>query len=286
MADTKNILVTGANGQLGMEFRLLEKSFPQYQFFFVGKEDLNICNPAEVSALFDNNEIAVCINCAAYTLVDKAEAEKDLAYAVNATAVATVAKECTRAGALLFHISTDYVFAGNGIVPYKETDPTHPINIYAASKLAGEEFVREYCKEAIIIRTSWVYSQYGNNFVKTMRRLMSEKKELGIVADQLGCPTYAADLAAAVMHIISIPLPPPGTYHYCNQGVISWYDFALAIKQITHSACKLHPIVTSAYPTPALRPHYSALDTSAFRQTFGIEIPKWKESLEICLAAL
>ena len=269
-----------------MEFRLLEKSFPHYQFLFVAKEELDICNAGEVSAFFKNNEIAVCINCAAYTLVDKAETQKDLAYAVNATAAATLAVECAKAGTLLFHISTDYVFAGNGTVPYKETDPTHPINIYAASKLAGEEFVRKYCKNAIIIRASWVYSRYGNNFVKTMRRLMSEKKELGIVADQLGCPTYAADLAAAVMHIISMPLPLAGTYHYCNQGVISWYDFALAIKQITHSDCELHPIVTFAYPTPALRPHYSALDTSALRQTFGIEIPGWKESLQICLAAL
>jgi dTDP-4-dehydrorhamnose reductase len=283
----KHILVTGANGQLGMEFRALEKRFHGSRFLFTTREELPLNNLGAIESYFAKNAITHCINCAAYTAVDKAETEIEEAFSINAEAVGKLAEACQSHKAIFIHISTDYVFNGEGSNPYTETDPTSPVSIYGSSKLKGEALAREYCEESIIIRTSWVYSRYGKNFVRTMMRLMAEKESIGVVSDQFGAPTYAADLAAAILQIIEkFEHPAAGIYHYSNQGLISWYDFALAIKEISKSNCIVNPIESAAYPTPAKRPHYSVLDTTKFRKTFDINIPEWKESLEKCMALL
>ncbi|MCP9753204.1 dTDP-4-dehydrorhamnose reductase [Ferruginibacter sp. HRS2-29] len=286
MNSNKNILVTGANGQLGTEFRQLEKTYSEFNFLFVSRDELSIGDAAAVAEYFSVNKIDVCINCAAYTAVDKAETEKLTAFEINATAAGNLAEVCSRYGTRFIHISTDYVFPGNGEQPYKETDDTHPINVYAASKLEGEKLVIAANPGAIIIRTSWVYSSFGKNFVKTMLRLMAEKETIGVVSDQMGCPTYAADLADAIMCIIAENNFVAGIYHYCNQGVISWFEFATAIKTISGSKCLVNPIATQDYPTPAMRPHYSALDTAKFSGTFNIVIPAWEDSLRKCIGML
>lgn len=280
------ILVTGANGQLGMEFRQLEKDFPGFQFLFVAKDELSIDDGNKTGQFFTAHLPDYCINCAAYTAVDKAETEMGTAYTVNALAVGVLAKVCKKFNAKLFHISTDYVFAGNGNRPYTENDETAPLNYYGYSKRCGEEKAFENNDQVIILRTSWVYSSFGKNFVKTMLRLMSEKESIGVVADQYGSPTYAADLAHAILKIIEGKQFVPGTYHYCNNGIINWHQFATAIKEITHSTCTVNAISTADYPTPAKRPAYSALDTDKFQTTFSINIPDWKESLEKCLQIL
>ena len=287
MSTQKHILVTGANGQLGMEFRALEKSYPGYHFLFATREELPVNDEDAINAFFVKNVISHCINCAAYTAVDKAETEPEEAFKINAEAVKKLAEACQSHEALFIHISTDYVFNGEGSSPYSETDPTSPVSVYGSSKLKGEALAREYCEETIIIRTSWVYSRYGKNFVKTMMRLMAEKDSIGVVSDQFGAPTYAADLAEAILQIINrFEKPASGIYHYSNLGLISWFDFARAIKEISKSNCIVNPIETAAYPTPARRPHYSVLDTTKLRKTFGINIPEWKESLEKCMALL
>ncbi|MEO7264129.1 MAG: dTDP-4-dehydrorhamnose reductase [Ferruginibacter sp.] len=283
MSLKKNILVTGADGQLGMEFRDLEKTFPYFNFYFVSRTDLSITDNQALENYFANAKIDVCINCAAYTAVDKAETEMDAAMQVNAVGAANVALVCSMYETKLFHISTDYVFDGKAGKPYKETDMVNPVGAYGLTKLAGEKAVQDAHSSAIIIRTSWVYSSHGKNFVKTMVRLMQEKESIGVVNDQFGSPTYAADLALAIMHIIEADDFVPGIYHYCNEGVISWYEFATAIKSFLQSTCKVNAIPTAEYPTPAARPAYSALNTERFFQTFGIAIPGWKESLQKCL---
>ncbi len=286
MRPIKNILITGAAGQLGSEFHALKDHFPQYNFLFAGRQDLSIENEDSVARYFSSHIIDCCINCAAYTAVDKAEAEQEQAIGINATAVGNLAAVCKEKQALFFHFSTDYVFDGGASEPYKETDATQPVNFYGHTKLMGEQAAIHHNSEAIIIRTSWVYSSFGKNFVKTMLRLMSEKESIGVVADQYGCPTYAGDLAAAVMQIISASNFRPGIYHYCNDGVISWYDFAKTIQELSGSNCQVNPITTSAYPTPAARPHYSALDTSTIKKEFSITGVAWKQSLKTCLALL
>ena len=286
MHHLKNILVTGANGQLGMEFRALEKKFPGCQFLFAGKSELSIENVFSVKEYFNNHVIDFCINCAAYTAVDNAEEEKDIATAINVTAVGNLAAVCKEFNTVFFHFSTDYVFNGEATEPYKETDSTDPVNYYGNTKLQGELAALQNNQNAIIIRTSWVYSSFGKNFVKTMLRLMSEKDQVGVVADQFGCPTYAGDLAAAVMKIIEGENVIPGIYHYCNDGIISWYDFALAIKEFSHSACTINAIETSAYPTPAARPHYSALNIAKIKNTYSLQAMPWRKSLERCIAQM
>ena len=287
MSRKKNILVTGANGQLGMEFRTISMLYPGYDFLFTTKEDLSIIDTANVESFFSTHDIAYCINCAAYTAVDKAEAEKEIAFENNGTAVGNLAAVCKKVGSRFIHISTDYVFNGNATEPYKETDETDPVNIYGASKLQGETEALKNNQETILIRTSWVYSSFGKNFVKTMLRLMSEKESISVVSDQVGCPTYANDLAEAIMKIISEnEKPMGGIYNYSNRGVISWYEFALAIKEISESSCTVNPVSSSQYPTPAKRPNYSVLDTTKIQQVFNIEIPFWKDSLEKCIALL
>ncbi len=288
MQSVKNILVTGAGGQLGKEFGVLAEKFAQYNFYFVTKDALPIDDFDAVKKYMQQNAIDCCINCAAYTAVDKAETETEKAFLINAAAAANLAAVCQQQNALFVHFSTDYVFNGNGTQPYKETDITAPVNAYGQSKLKGEELVLQNHPAAVVIRTSWVYSQFGNNFVKTMLRLMKERESINVVSDQVGCPTYAADLANAVMQIITTAKNKAlgGIYNYCNEGVISWYDFAVAIKEMSNSNCAVNPIPSSQYPTPAKRPYYSVLDTSLIKSTFGVTIPRWKESLWQCLKLL
>ena len=281
-----NILVTGANGQLGQEFQQLEKNFPFLNFLFVSKNELSVADENAVDAFFKNNQIDICINCAAYTAVDKAETEKETAIAVNAIAVGYLAKACKNHNAKFIHISTDYVFDGKGIKPFTENDQTNPVNFYGQTKLSGELNAIKENEETIIIRTAWVYSSFGNNFVKTMIRLMNERESIGVVNDQYGCPTFAADLAQAIMQIIVGNNFIAGIYHYSNKGKISWYDFAKEISQQINSHCVVNEITTSQFPTPASRPSYSVLDTSKIAETFNITIPEWKESLQKCLALL
>ena len=257
------------------------------QFLFASKDELSITDPVSVEKFFLQNKIDHCFNCAAYTAVDKAETETAIAFESNGTAVGKLAAVCEKNDALFIHISTDYIFNGNATEPYKETNATDPVNAYGASKLSGETEAFKNNPATIIIRTSWVYSSFGKNFVKTMLRLMSEKERISVVNDQLGCPTYANDLAAVMMKIIATnEEPQPGIYNYCNRGIISWYEFALAIKEISGSSCIVDPVPSSGYPTPAKRPNYSVLDTSKIQQVFNIDIPFWKDSLEKCIAII
>ena len=279
------ILVTGANGQLGSELQVLAPGFTDYQFLFVTKDELNIADATATAKYFSEPSINFCINCAAYTAVDKAETEQENAFLINADAVATLARVCEKNNAQLIHISTDYVFDGTASQPYKETDKTNPVSIYGKSKLKGEVLAIQNCSSTIIIRTAWLYSSFKNNFVKTMLRLMKEKESINVVSDQLGCPTHAADLAAAIMRIITSNQSHknPGIYHYTNAGITNWYKFAVAIKKITGSNCVVNPITTAQYPTAAKRPAYSVLDTVKITSTFGLAIPAWEDSLKRCL---
>lgn len=282
----QKILVTGANGQLGKELKRIAPSFPQFEFIFLSREDMPIHHFELVRNTFNIYKPQYLINCAAYTAVDRAEQEKDLAMQVNGEAVGVMAAICHQSNCRFLHISTDYVFDGKASVPYKEDDPVNPQSVYGASKLEGEQQAIKFDPTCIVIRTSWVYSEYGKNFVKTMMKLMSEKEEINVVNDQLGSPTYAADIAEAVMQIISSGRWKSGLYNYSNEGIISWYDFAIAIKELTGSSCKVNPIPTSQFPTPAKRPAWSVFDKSKIRQTFGIEPKSWKASLEFCISRL
>lgn len=283
MNNPVKILVTGANGQLGKELKQLSSSFPQFEFQFLSREDLPIHHFELVRNFFNVYHPAYLINCAAYTAVDRAESEKELAFQVNGEAVGVLAAVCKEKNCRFIHISTDYVFDGTATTPYKEDHPTNPQSVYGASKLEGEQQAFRFNPDSIVIRTAWVYSEFGKNFVKTMLKLMQERDELNVVSDQVGSPTYAADLAAAILHIISFGKWKAGIYHYSNEGVISWYDFAVAIKELTGSNCKVNAIPTSAYPTPAKRPAYSVLDKSKIMATFDLLIPGWKNSLATCL---
>lgn len=282
----KTILVTGANGQLGREMQVIAAAYPAYHFLFVAKEILPIDDVDAVKKYFVDHHIDVCVNCAAYTAVDKAETETASAFAINGTAVGNLASQCKEYNARFINISTDYVFDGTATAPYKEDHPVNPVNAYGASKLKGEELALQNNPDSIIIRTSWVYSSFGNNFVKTMLRLMKDRESINVVEDQRGSPTYAADLAAAIIHIISGGNTTAGIYNFSNSGVITWHEFAVAIKELSGSNCVVNPIPSSQYPTPAKRPAYSVMDTSKITSTFGITIPAWKESLKKCIAIL
>ena len=281
------ILVTGANGQLGRELQVLAATHPQYHFIFADRTVLPIDDPHQVDAFFAAHHPTVCINCAAYTAVDKAETDKEAAFRINGDAPGYLAAACHRHDAKLIHISTDYVFAGDSATPLSETDPTGPINTYGASKLAGEEKAMENHPDGtVIIRTAWVYSEFGNNFVKTMIRLMKERPSINVVDDQLGSPTYAADLAATILEILAYPLFIPGIYHYSNEGRISWYQFALAIRDHLGSTCTVNPIPSSQFPTPAKRPHYSLLDKALIRNTYQLSIRDWETALAVCMSKI
>jgi dTDP-4-dehydrorhamnose reductase len=292
MTKTKPIIiVTGANGQLGMEIKQLSAQYPFFSFLFLAKSDLSIGDDELVRNYFESVGADYCINCAAYTAVDKAETEKELAMLINGTAVGILAAVCAATHTRLVHISTDYVFDGSSTTPYKEIDPTKPVNFYGLTKLKGEELCLNNNADSLIIRTAWVYSAFGNNFVKTMLRLMKERASIGVVNDQVGSPTYAANLAIVILDIIDQVESgksnwQPGIYHYSNEGTISWYDFALAIKNITGSECQVNAINTAAYPTPAKRPAYSVFDKQKIKSVYQVNIPNWKESLAICLQRL
>ncbi len=279
------ILVTGANGQLGKEIRQLAPLYPVLQFLFTDIDELDITNEQTVATIVKDNGIDCILNCAAYTAVDKAEQEPDTAFLVNTGAAGNLARVAAATNCLLIHVSTDYVFSGTACKPYTESDPTAPNGIYAKSKLAGEEAVRHHANRALIIRTSWLYSEFGHNFVKTIIKYGQERGMLKVVADQTGTPTYAGDLARAILTIIAENKDLHGVslYHYSNEGVASWYDFAMAIIELTGIQCRVHPITTAEYPLPAPRPWYSVLDKSAIKKRFGIEIPYWRESVKYCL---
>ena len=288
MAEKNTILVTGANGQLGNEMLVISAAYPEYNFLFVTKDALSIDDAEAVKNYFASHTIDYCVNCAAYTAVDKAETEPEKAMLINGTATGNLAAMCKSYNALFIHVSTDYVFDGTATIPYTEDFSVKPVNTYGATKLKGEELAQQQNPGTIIIRTSWVYSSFGNNFVKTMLRLMKEKEQLKVVSDQVGCPTYAADLAAAIMQVITSgkAAAQPGIYNYSNTGVINWYQFADAIKELSGSKCLVNPIPSSNYPTPAKRPSYSVMDTTKIQQTFDISIPAWKDSLKKCLQLL
>lgn len=279
-------MVTGANGQLGKELRQLESQWPQFEFLFLSREDLPIHHFELVRNFFKGAHPSYLINCAAYTAVDKAEQEKELAYQINAEAVGVLAAVCKEYNCRFIHVSTDYVFDGTGSRPYTEEDPTSPQSIYGASKLEGEKQAMEFNPETIIIRTSWVYSSFGKNFVKTILRLLQEKPAIKVVGDQVGSPTYAADLAKAILQIVSVNNWKSGIYNYSNEGVISWHTFAKAIAELTGSATPIQAIPTTEYPTPAKRPAWSVLDKSKIKAVYGLEIRDWKDALKDCLALL
>ena len=285
---SKHVLVTGANGQLGRELRELSRYFSDYDFTFIARDELDLSDASAINAWFANKTFDVVINCAAYTAVDKAETEAELAFAINTTAVQTLAQIAKQQGISMLHISTDYVFAGDSCKPYQETDATCPQGVYGQSKLDGELTMLAINPDrSVIIRTSWVYSRFGNNFVKTMVRLGKERRELSVIYDQVGTPTSAKDLALVLLMIIDSPQlqSQSGTeiYHYSNEGVCSWYDFAIAIFKSAPIRCKVKPIETKDYPTPAKRPHYSLLNKAKIKNTFDLTIPYWKDSLPECL---
>lgn len=278
-----NILITGCNGQLGSEIRLLEDNVPQYTFFNTDKDELDITNQLAVDDFVNRNEIDGIVNCAAYTAVDKAETDQKLCTALNTEAPVYMAAAIEKRGGWMIHVSTDYVFNGKKHTPYVETDTPCPDSVYGSTKLAGELGVSKFCKKTMIVRTAWLYSGFGNNFVKTMMRLGREKAELGVVFDQIGTPTYARDLAVAIFTAIEKGVTP-GVYHFSNEGVCSWYDFTKAIHRIAGiTTCNVKPLHTSEYPTPATRPAYSVLDKTKIKETYGIEIPYWENSLEECI---
>ena len=282
----KNILITGANGQLGNEMRVLSVAYPEYTYFFTDVAELNICDKQAVLDFVKANDIHVIVNCAAYTAVDKAEENVELCTMLNADAVSYLAEAAEANQAEFIQISTDYVFDGTAHVPYKETELTCPNSVYGSTKLAGERNALTRCSRAMIIRTAWLYSTFGNNFVKTMIGLGKEHESLGVIFDQVGTPTYARDLASAIFVAIRQGVEP-GIYHFSNEGVCSWYDFTKAIHRLAGiTACRVNPLHTEEYPTPAKRPHYSVLDKTKIKNTYHIEIPHWMDSLQSCIAEL
>ena len=281
-----NILVTGCNGQLGNEMQLLEKENPQHTYFNTDVAELDITNQEAVEQYVASHEIDGIVNCAAYTAVDKAEDNEEFCSVLNSIAPAYLAAAIEKRGGWMIQISTDYVFDGTQHTPYVEDDDTCPNSVYGKTKLVGELNVQKLCKQSMIIRTSWLYSTFGNNFVKTMIRLGQEKPELGVIFDQIGTPTYARDLAAAIFTAINKGVVP-GVYHFSNEGVISWYDFTKAIHRLAGiTTCHVRPLHTAEYPTPANRPHYSVLDKTKIKQTYQMEVPYWEESLRECIEKL
>ena len=281
-----NVLVTGKNGQLGSEFQTISEQFSQFNFTFTGSEDLDITNAEAVKVFFKQNSFDAILNCAAYTAVDKAEDEPEKADDVNHLGVKYIVENCERKNIKLIHISTDYVFDGTSGLPYKESDPISPIGIYGKTKQLGEQAIQNSSLNAVIIRTSWVYSTFGNNFVKTMLRLGREKNEINVVNDQFGTPTYARDLAETCLSILNqINSWKNGVsiYNYSNEGVISWFDFATEIMKLRSLNCIVNSISSDKFPTKAKRPKFSVLDKAKIKNTFNIEVPYWRDSLMECL---
>lgn len=283
-----NILITGSNGQLGSEIKELSIQFNDFQFFFTDIEDLNICSLDAIASYITDKQISYIINCAAYTNVDQAEENEVAAKLINADAVKNLATIATQNNIILVHISTDYVFSGDNSTPYTENQKAKPMGIYGITKFEGEENVRNICKKHIIIRTSWLYSPFGKNFLKTMLNLGKEKDSLGVVSDQIGSPTYAYDLARTILHVIQSinkknPFTDFGTYHYSNEGVCSWYDFATEIQNTSKNKCKINSIESEDFQRLAKRPHYSVLNKSKIKHIFTLEIPHWRSRIEHCI---
>ena len=282
-----NILVIGGKGQLGQCLEeKIQKSSSANTFIFLGSADVNIKDAAQIEAVFEKYQPTYCINCAAYTAVDNAEDEKELAFEINETAVKHLAESCLKFNTTLIHISTDFVFNGDSSIPLTEALPTNPVNVYGLSKLKGELQVQEIMEQYYIIRTSWLYSEKANNFCKTMLKLAQSRDSLTVIYDQVGTPTYAMDLADVILQIINTDKKVYGLYHYSNEGVASWYDFAKAIFEFAEVDMKVTPVASSAFVTKAKRPHYSVLDKTKIKQNFGIEIPYWRDSLNICVQNL
>ncbi len=285
----KQVLIIGSEGQLGIEIKERCKKLPELQFTFTSLETLDVTNTEDLTKTIQAKDYSYIINCTAYTAVDKAESEKELAGKINSTAVEKIGEAANAIEAKVIHVSTDYVFDGRNHLPYKEDVVTAPQSVYGETKLNGEKLLFERHPDSIVIRTSWLYSAHGNNFVKTMIRLGQEREELGVIFDQVGTPTYAGDLADAILHIVesdrnqTIPFVP-GIYHYSNEGVASWYDFTLAILEKMNISCRVKPIETKDYPTPAPRPHYSVLNKAKIKATYQLDIPYWRDSLDACLS--
>lgn len=285
------VLVTGANGQLGSEIKASASAYPNLQFIYTDVDDLDITNLESLNAFIEGvGDLHYIINCAAYTAVDKAEDEPELAELINAGACENLAKICKKNKTRLIHVSTDYVFNGNNHEPYIETDASSPNSVYGSSKRNGEKFVEGIAPEYLIIRTSWLYSSFGNNFVKTIQHLATDREELNVLFDQIGTPTYARDLADTILEIASQKGTAEGfhsgIYHFSNEGVCSWYDFALEIVELSNLQCNLHPIRSAQFPQKANRPAYSVLDKTKIKTNFNIQIPHWKQSLKICIDLL
>jgi len=275
------IIIVGGKGQLGQ--CLQEKIGGAYNFVFLGSADLDISDAGQISAVFEQYKPVYCINCAAYTAVDQAEEDLDRAFEINEFAVKRLAENCIKYGTTLIHISTDFVFNGDSSIPLTETLHTSPVNVYGLSKLKGEQEIQQIMEQYYIIRTSWLYSEKANNFVKTMLKLAQSRSELTVIYDQVGTPTYAMDLAEVILKIIQHDPAAYGVYHYSNEGVASWYDFAKAVFEFAEIEMKVLPVASSSFITKAKRPHYSVLDKTKIKQAFGIEIPYWRESLNRCI---
>lgn len=282
------ILVTGSKGQLGNEIQVLDGDYPDYEFIYTDVDELDITDQLKVEAFFAEHKPNVIINCAAYTAVDKAETNETTAYLINATAVENLSKSAASVGALMVQISTDYVFDGKSCLPYSEMDETNPQSAYGRTKLAGENAVFKFAGKGLILRTAWLYSAFGNNFVKTMTKYGIERDELKVVYDQVGTPTYARDLAKAILDIIPSAVQHSGTelFHYSNEGVASWYDFAQIVIAFTGINCNVKPILTKEYPLPAIRPCFSVLNKSKIKDTYKISIPYWSDSVKDCIQRL
>lgn len=286
-----SILVTGSKGQVGQEIKSLSDRFPTFSFIYIDVEELDITNSAAVNLFFENNKVDFCINCAAYTAVDKAEEVQEIAYKVNVEGVKSLIEACQKQDGKLIQLSTDYVYHNNQNTPFKEGDETNPQGVYARTKLQGDQLA--LLGGGMVIRTSWVYSSFGNNFVKTMLRLGAERSELGVIFDQIGTPTYARDLAQAILEIIDkFAIDEVGRdlfsdiYHFSNEGVASWYDFAMAIFEMSNITTKVNAIETKDFPTAAKRPPFSVLNKNKIKETFGVKVPYWRDSLKACLGIL
>lgn len=285
----KNVLVTGANGQLGRSIRRKAGSHTSFNFLFTDVDTLDLCNKDAVQSYLKENQIHYILNCAAYTAVDKAEDNEALCGLINCGAIRDLGEAAQAVGAKVIHVSTDYVFDGTNHLPYVETDRTCPASVYGRTKLAGEIALCEVCPDAVVIRTSWLYSEYGNNFVKTMLRLGNERDELRVVFDQVGTPTYAGDLADTMLVILekdTTDIWIPGIYHFSNEGVCSWYDFTVKILQLSDISCRVLPIESKDYPAKAARPPFSVLNKTKIKSTYTCIIPHWEESLRLCLQGL
>lgn len=283
----KKILVTGAYGQLGSEMKVISEQYSQYEFIFTDVDTLDICNEQALTAFFAKTKVDFIVNCAAYTAVDKAEDDIEKAYLINRDAVRLLGEAATNIGAKIIHVSTDYVFDGKSYLPYTEELEICPQTVYGKSKAEGEQALLKACEQSVIIRTSWLYSSFGNNFVKTMMKLGAEKEKLTVIFDQVGTPTYAADLASAIMKVVSAEKFTTGVYHFSNEGVCSWYDFTIAIhKAAGIKTCKVLPIETKDYPARTPRPHYSVLNKAKIKLNYGIDIPHWEDGLLRCMKLL